>query len=156
MKIRLFPIRSFPRLTVKLLGFCAAAAAMAIAATATAAVTDISGTINVDTEVGAGNSGRLVGTTATLFYSGGFAVPVDLNGNILNIDSGGGSGGDQYMTVTGAISGAGTLHVKGWGTKGIHLGGSTANTILAPPSWSNTPPFISKKPRATRSAVPSP
>jgi len=54
--------------------------------------------INIDAEVGVGgNSGRLIGQTQTHWSSGGFSVPLDLNGNTLIIDTGGnGAGGVQF------------------------------------------------------------
>jgi lysophospholipase L1-like esterase len=84
--------------------------------------------VNIDAVVPSGFSARLVGFTQTYRFSGGFTVDLGLNGNTLNIDSAYNDGGDQAMSVTGAISGSGEVRVQGWGTKGIHLGGSTGNT----------------------------
>jgi len=111
-------------------------------ATGAAAVVDISNAISpwepaipaagvrIDTAVGAGNSGRLVGITQTHWSSGGVSVPLNLNANTLIIDSGGGNA----MNVTGAISGNGSITIASgpwWGgtwNNPVVIGGTTANT----------------------------
>lgn len=111
-----------------------AAALAAAAATAAGAVVDISGEININNTVAAGNSGRLVGLTQTHWASGGFARALNLNGNMLLIDSGGGN----PMNATGAISGSGFLNIASgpwWGgtwNNPVIIGGSTANTYSGP------------------------
>ena len=109
---------------------------MAALTTATAAVIDISNVtnpvepanpnagINVNTAVGTGNSGRLVGLTQTHWDSQGFSVALNLNGNTLIIDNGNGNA----MNATGALSGSGVLRVDGGGSAAIRIGGSTGNT----------------------------
>jgi len=77
--------------------------------------------IVIDSTVGAGNSGRLVGSTMTFWGSGGFSVPLDLNGNTLIIDSGNGN----TMNARGPISGDGVVHING---PSVRIQGSTGNT----------------------------
>ncbi|MEI7903060.1 MAG: hypothetical protein WCK89_22710 [bacterium] len=82
------------------------------------------GGVRIDDVVGAGNSGRLIGVTQTHWTSGGFSVDLDLNGNTLKINSGGGN----YINASGAISGNGVVSVEGGGNQPIHISGSTGNT----------------------------
>lgn len=87
---------------------------LALSAAASAAVVDISnaigptqdGGLHIDNIVGAGNSGRLTGHATTFWNSNGFTVPIDLNGNTLEVNSG---GGNEPFRAHGAISGSGTL-----------------------------------------------
>ncbi|MCX6873667.1 MAG: hypothetical protein NTW21_07645 [Verrucomicrobia bacterium] len=82
------------------------------AGTTHAAVIDISGTnINIDTVVGAGNTGRLIGDTSTA--TSAFTSALDLNGYTLTLNGG---------NKNGAISGNGVVIVKG------NIAGSTGNT----------------------------
>jgi autotransporter-associated beta strand protein len=60
----------------------------------------------IDSIVGAGNSGVLVGLCQTHWAHQGFTVPLDLNGNTLIVDSG---GGNEPFGVHGSISGNGTV-----------------------------------------------
>jgi len=90
----------------------ACAAALGLGAGIThAAVTDISGTnVAVDTVVGAGNTGRLIGDTTT--NTSAITKDLDLNGHTLTLNG----------NSNGAISGSGTVIVKG------NIAGSTGNT----------------------------
>jgi len=103
---------------------------LAAAATASAAVTNISGTLAdvLDTVVGAGNSGRLTAITQTAPGSTSSVSNVDLNGFQFTINSGGGNA--QYYN--GAITGPGTLRIVGrydatW-SPDPQLGGTLANS----------------------------
>jgi hypothetical protein len=108
------------------------ASALALA-TASAAVTDISGDLEIagltlDQAVGPGNSGRLIGDTKTNWPSGTFISDVDLNSFKFTINNGGGN--DQ--TYNGTFTGPGILALHGrstadW-TPDIRLGGASANT----------------------------
>ncbi|MCX6880165.1 MAG: hypothetical protein NTW21_41135 [Verrucomicrobia bacterium] len=89
--------------------------------------------IVIDTAVGAGNTGLLVGSTQTYWGSGGFSVPLILNGNTLIIDSGNGNG----MNVSGPISGNGTLIFQYGATNPMHVSGSTGNTYTGTTTISN-------------------
>jgi len=111
---------------------CTAGFALA-ASQAAAAVIDISnattpcesgwpdGGVRIDDVVGGGNTGRMIGVTQTHWTSGGFSVPVDLNGNTLILDSGGGN----YANYAGPISGNGTVTIQ---DNGQTVGGSLGNT----------------------------
>src|SRR5690606_7463610 len=68
--------------------------------------------------------GRLIAITKTHWSSGGFSVPVDLNGNILVIDSGGGN----TCIASGPISGNGTVNLVGGGNLPIRITGGSGNT----------------------------
>lgn len=120
---------STPRGPAKCLSFWSAAF-LGLIASASAAVIDISGDINIDSTVGGGNSGRMIGATSTFWNSGGFSVPVDTNGYTLGLDNGNGNN----HTVTGTISGTGSIAVRSgphWsGTWNVPytIGGSDDNT----------------------------
>lgn len=107
-------------------------ALLAVAGSAHAAMIDVSGYISIDEQAGAGNSARLVGETTTSWNSGGFSVDVDLNGNLLNLDSGGGNASN----VSGAISGSGAIKITSvnWFSYGddpaIVISGSQSNTYV--------------------------
>jgi hypothetical protein len=62
--------------------------------------------VYIDAVVGVGNIGKLVGFTQTHWGSQGFSVPLDLNGNPLTIDSG---GGNEPFRAFGSISGTGDV-----------------------------------------------
>jgi hypothetical protein len=85
---------------------------------------------NIDTTVGAGNSGQLVGTSQSLWSEGGVATNLDLNGNILIFDSGSGNGYNN----TGATSGNGTVNLQmgpdggGFWNANMLFSGSNSNT----------------------------
>lgn len=64
------------------------------------------GGLTIDNIVGAGNTGRLTGYATTYWNSNGFTVPVDLNGNTLEVNSG---GGNEPYRAHGSISGSGNL-----------------------------------------------
>jgi adhesin/invasin len=80
--------------------------------------------IVIDTVVGEGYSGRLVGSTQTYWGSGGFSRALDLNGNTLIIDNGNGN----TMNASGAISGNGIVQVDGGGGNPVRIMGDTGNT----------------------------
>lgn len=97
-----------------------AAIALLAATTVPAAVTDVPGndgkayrdaTHNLNSIVGAGNSGRLLGNFITHWNAGAgsFQVPVDTNGFTLLLDTGNGNGGH---VASGAISGSGSVTVS--------------------------------------------
>ncbi|MCX6874366.1 MAG: hypothetical protein NTW21_11265 [Verrucomicrobia bacterium] len=88
--------------------------------------------VNIDTAVGIGNTGLLVGTTQTYSSSGGFSVPLILNGNWLIIDSGG-----TTMNVSGPISGDGVLTFQNGGSTPMQVSGSTGNTYTGTTIISN-------------------
>ena len=67
---------------------------------------EISGEISINTVVGTGNTGRLVGNTKTYWGSHGFSVALDLNGNTLEVNSG---GGNEPFGASGALSGSGAV-----------------------------------------------
>ena len=80
--------------------------------------------ILIDETVGIGNTGRLVGSTQTYWGSGGFSVNLNLNGNTLIVDSGGGN----TMNAAGAIFGNGVLLLQDGGANPIRVQGGTGNT----------------------------
>jgi len=84
--------------------------------------------VDIDTTVGTGKTGLLIGTTQTYWGSGGFLVPLILNGNSLIIDSSGGN----TMNVGGPISGGGMLTFQNGGSTPMHVSGSTGNTYTGP------------------------
>ena len=102
----------------------------ALAATASAAVTDLSGNLTVvlDSAVGAGNSGRLTADTKSHWGGTTASSSVDLNGFQFTINNGGGNG----QTYNGAFTGPGTLRFQGRGdatwTPDMRLGGTVANS----------------------------
>ncbi len=106
------------------------AALLAAVTSASAAVTDLSGTLTqaLDTVVGAGNSGRLTANTKVYFGGTTAASNVDLNSYQFTINNGGGN----TQTYNGALTGPGTLQLNGryaadWGPD-IRLGGTVANS----------------------------
>lgn len=105
-------------------------AALLTASSASAAVTDIGGSLTevMNTVVGAGNSGRLISTTTTHWQATTSSVDIDLNNNEFRIDTGGGNA----QIYNGAITGSGTLRLTGrsdatW-TPDIQLGGAADNS----------------------------
>ncbi|MCX6876288.1 MAG: Ig-like domain-containing protein [Verrucomicrobia bacterium] len=80
--------------------------------------------ILIDTTVGAGNIGKLVGETMTYWGSSGFSVPLILNENTLRINSGGGN----TMNASGQISGNGVVSLEDGGANPIRIQGSVGNT----------------------------
>jgi len=79
--------------------------------------------ININNEVGLGNIGRLVGRTETHWSSGGFSVPLQLNGNTLVLANGGNEHNDS-----GAISGDGVVLFNYSPNWTLRIGGSHGNT----------------------------
>ncbi len=77
--------------------------------------------VRIDTFIPSGGAALLVGLTQTHWGSGGFSRAVDLNGNTLILDSGGGNGANY----AGPISGAGTVTIQ---NNGQTIGGSLGNT----------------------------
>ncbi len=100
----------------------------------------VDGGIKIDAVVGTGHSGRLVGITQTYWASGGYAVPLDLNGNTLVIDSGGGN----TMNATGAISGNGLVKINAGGIGILRIGGSLGNTYSGTTEVNNGPVSLEK------------
>ena len=96
--------------------------------------------VHINDVVGVGNTGRLIGTTQTHWSSGGFSVPLDLNGNSFIIDSGGGN----PCSATGTISGTGSVRVNAGGVGTVIIGGSTGNTYSGPTVLNNGPINLSK------------
>lgn len=82
--------------------------------------------VAIDATVGTGKTGRLIGLTKTIWWSHGFSVPLDLNGNTLVIDSGDGNA----CVATGTISGNGDLKIDGGGPSTIRIGGDIGNTYM--------------------------
>jgi len=66
----------------------------------------IDGGMKIDAVVGPSSTGRLVGYVSTYWASQGFTVPLQLNGNTLEVNSG---GGNEPFGAHGPISGAGSL-----------------------------------------------
>ena len=79
------------------------------------------GGVRIDTFIPSGVTAFLVGLTQTQWGSGGFSRAVNLNGNTLILDSGGGN----YANYAGPISGAGTVTIQ---NNGQTIGGSLGNT----------------------------
>jgi len=98
------------------------------------------GGVHIDATVGAGNTGRLVGVTQTFWDSGGFAVDLNLNGNTLIIDSGGGN----PMNATGAIFNNGGVIVNAGGIGIIQIGGSAGNTYTGTTVLNSGPVSLEK------------
>ncbi len=115
----------------------------AVTASVSGAIIDVPGnpdgntaaTSNLDAIVGAGNSGRLLGDFTTHWNPGGggsFTVPVDTNGFVLHLDTGGGNAGHMGA---GALSGSGSVTVASgprWsGTWNVpyNIVGTTSNTF---------------------------
>ena len=80
--------------------------------------------VKIDVVVAADKTARLVGVTQTHWTSGGFSRPVDLNGNTLIIDSGGGNA----CAAGGPITGNGLVRVNAGGIGMIPIRGSMGNT----------------------------
>jgi lysophospholipase L1-like esterase len=80
--------------------------------------------VKIDVVVAAEKTARLVGVTQTHWTSGGFSRPVDLNGNTLIIDSGGGNA----CAAGGPITGNGLVRVNAGGIGMIPIRGSMGNT----------------------------
>ena len=89
--------------------------------------------VRIDTAVGTGNIGRLIGLTQTHWSSGGFTVPIQLNGNTLKIDSGNGNA----MNVSGSISGPGALVFQAGGSSPMHVKGNSGNAYSGTTTISN-------------------
>ncbi|MCX6926815.1 MAG: hypothetical protein NT154_26965 [Verrucomicrobia bacterium] len=85
--------------------------------------------VNIDYQVGLSNAGRLVGPTLTHWNSQGFNVPLNLNGNTLVVDSG---GGNTPFHANGAISGTGAVTFDTVWNAPINIQGSNANTYVGP------------------------
>lgn len=96
--------------------------------------------VRIDAAVTSDKSARLVGQTQTHWSSGGFSRIVDLNGNTLVIDSGGGNA----MFASGAITGNGVLQVNGGGVGVLRIGGSTANSYTGSTAINNGPVKLEK------------
>jgi hypothetical protein len=108
----------------------AAISAASLTASASAAVTDISGDLGdtLDNVVGPGNTARLIANTKTFWAGGTFNSAVDLNNFTLNIDNGSGNA----QTYTGALTGPGILKFSGSPNAtfnpDLQLQGGSANT----------------------------
>ena len=98
------------------------------------------GGVRINNIVGTGNTGRLVGTTQTHWTSGGFSVSLNLNGNTLIVDSGGGN----PCSANGAIFGNGAVNVGAGGVGWIYFGGSTGNTYTGTSLLSSGPIGLGK------------
>jgi len=96
--------------------------------------------VDINTTVGAGKTGRLIGLTQTVWWGGGFLRDLDLNGNTLIIDSGGGNA----CAASGAISGNGLVRVNAGGIGIIHLNGSVGNTYTGTTEINNGPVKLGK------------
>ncbi len=96
--------------------------------------------VKIDGAVPSDKTGRLVGVTQTHWTSGGFSRPVDLNGNTLIIDSGGGNA----CAASGAIFGTGLVRVNAGGIGIIHLNGNTGNTYTGATEINNGPVKLGK------------
>jgi hexosaminidase len=92
---------------------------------------NISGTIDIQNTVGAGNPGTLVGVTQTIWWSHGFSVALNLNDNILILDTGGGN----YINASGVISGNGEVRLQG---PSLYITGSTGNTYTGTTTVTNS------------------
>jgi hypothetical protein len=77
--------------------------------------------VRIDTFIPSGGTALLVGLTRTHWSNGGFTRAVDLNGNTLILDSGGGNGANY----AGPISDNGTVTIQ---NNGQTIGGSLGNT----------------------------
>ena len=96
--------------------------------------------VKIDVAVTSDKSARLVGLTQTHWASGGFSRLVDLNGNTLIIDSGGGNA----MTCSGAISGNGLVRVNAGGIGVLHINGSVGNTYTGATEINSGPVKLTK------------
>jgi len=85
---------------------------------------DISGEIDIDAVVGTGNTARVVATATTGWWTGGYTVPINLNGNTFQIASGGGNA----MNARGPIFGNGVVQVYAGGVGVLYITGSAGNT----------------------------
>ncbi|MCX6876286.1 MAG: hypothetical protein NTW21_21135 [Verrucomicrobia bacterium] len=94
---------------------------------------DTTGNANLQTIVGAGNRGRLLGnfTLGWASNTGTFTVPLDTNGFLLQANTG---GGNYNHHATGPISGSGSFnimhgpHSNGFWNSIYDIDGTTANT----------------------------
>jgi lysophospholipase L1-like esterase len=93
----------------------------------------------INDKVPAGSSARLVGLTRTYWSSGGFARTVNLNGNELNISTGG-----NGFNITGVITGNGTLGLNGGGIGVLTIAGNIGNSYTGPTTVGNGPVKLSK------------
>jgi lysophospholipase L1-like esterase len=96
--------------------------------------------VRIDAAVGSDKSARLVGQTQTHWSSGGFSRAVDLNGELLVIDSGGGNA----MLAGGPIAGDGKLRVNGGGVGVLRIGGGGGNTYTGATEIRNGPVKLEK------------
>jgi lysophospholipase L1-like esterase len=100
----------------------------------------VEGRISIDDVVPVGHSGRLVGITDAYWATGGVARDLDLNGNTLTFESGGGN----TMNISGAISGNGMVRVNAGGISIFHLSGSVGNTYTGTTEINNGPVKLEK------------
>ena len=96
--------------------------------------------VKIDVVVAADKTARLVGVTQTHWTSGGFSRPVDLNGNTLIIDSGGGNA----CAASGPITGSGLVRVNAGGIGMIPIRGSTGNTYTGSTEINSGPVKLEK------------
>ena len=96
--------------------------------------------VRIDGVVAADKTARLVGVTQTHWTSGGFSRPVDLNGNTLIIDSGGGN----TCIASGPITGNGLLRVNAGGIGMIPIRGSMGNTYTGSTEINSGPVKLEK------------
>ena len=96
--------------------------------------------VKIDVVVAADKTARLVGVTQTHWTSGGFSRPVDLNGNTLIIDSGGGNA----CAASGPITGSGLVRVNAGGVGMIPIRGSTGNTYTGSTEINSGPVKLEK------------
>ena len=96
--------------------------------------------VKIDVVVAADKTARLVGVTQTHWTSGGFSRPVDLNGNTLIIDSGGGNA----CAASGPITGSGLVRVNAGGIDMIPIRGSTGNTYTGSTEINSGPVKLEK------------
>jgi lysophospholipase L1-like esterase len=96
--------------------------------------------VKIDVVVASDETARLVGVTQTHWTSGGFSRPVDLNGNTLIIDSGGGN----PCAAGGPITGNGLVRVNAGGIGMIPIRGSTGNTYTGSTEINSGPVKLEK------------
>jgi len=100
----------------------------------------VEGRISIDTVVPVGYSGRLVGVTDAYWATGGVARNLNLNGNTLTFESGGGN----PMNISGAISGNGMVRVNAGGIGIFHISGNVGNTYTGTTEINNGPVKLEK------------